>query len=75
MRLIGGAVSARVRVDRDREPRPICLGIAKLRFSLDVGEAVELARQLVAAVDDAQAELRTRDTEPSNNVQGVSDDE
>jgi hypothetical protein len=52
MKLIGGAVAARIWVDKDIEARPICLGIAKLRFALDVGEAVELARQLVAAVDE-----------------------
>jgi hypothetical protein len=55
VRLIGGMLSCRVWVDRDREPRPICLGIAKLRFALDAGEAVELARQLVAAVDEVRA--------------------
>jgi hypothetical protein len=69
MRLIGGAVSARVWADRDRQPRPICLGIAKLRFALTASEAVELASQLVAAVDEARAELRACD------VQGASDDE
>jgi hypothetical protein len=56
MRLVGGTVSARVWVDRDREPRPISLGLAKLRFALTVGEAVELATALVAAVDEMRAD-------------------
>ena len=56
MRLIGGAVSARVWVDTDREPRPISIGIARLRFSLDVDEAIELAAALVAAVDEVRAQ-------------------
>jgi hypothetical protein len=56
MRLIGGIVSPRVWVDRDREPRSISIGVARLRFVLDVDEAVELARLLVAAVDEVQAD-------------------
>ena len=56
MRLIGGTVAPRVWVDRDREPRLIFLGIARLRFSLTASEAVDLARLLMAAVDEIQAD-------------------
>jgi hypothetical protein len=55
MRLIGGIVSPRVWVD-DKDPTRICLGVARLRFALDADEAVELARRLVAAVDEVQAD-------------------
>jgi hypothetical protein len=61
MRLIGGSVSPRVWVDRDREPRSISIGMEKLRFALDVDEAVELARRLVAAVDELQADHEHHD--------------
>ncbi len=64
MRLISGAASPRVWVDRDKDPTRICFGFARLRFVIDVGEAVELATALVDAVEELRAENAEGGHEP-----------
>ena len=58
MRLNGQNGDARVRADAD-SIRPVKINIGRLSFSCTVDEAIALARDLVAAVDEIRGGVRS----------------